>query len=174
MRQIASSITYLPCLDESCKNHLLTPDQWILLCFDDFSVTIIEFCLFLALGVFDVLAYTDKDVAVPFTWIESDPKLIANPQMVKLHSFDTKVSLEIKLFFIMISFWWIMTEYMVNYKLTWLLDYADTQGWHSGFVQEWWMGWTVEVALSFVNCLWISAPVSVTVNLLFTCSKIGC
>lgn len=43
-------------------------------------------------GVFDVLAYTDKDVAVPFTWIESDPKLIANPQMVKLHSFDTKVS----------------------------------------------------------------------------------
>jgi hypothetical protein len=75
-----------------------------LLCFDDFSVTIIEFCLFLALGVFDVLAYTDKDVAVPFTWIESDPKLIANPQMVKLHSFDTKVSLEIKLFFIMISF----------------------------------------------------------------------
>ncbi|MBA0823820.1 hypothetical protein Goarm_020523 [Gossypium armourianum] len=59
MRQIASSITYLPCLDEPC--------------------------------VFDVLAYTDTDVAVPFTWIESDPKLIANPQMVKLHSFDTKI-----------------------------------------------------------------------------------
>jgi mitotic spindle assembly checkpoint protein MAD2 len=48
--------------------------------------------LFVALGVFDVLAYTDKDVTVPFTWIESDPKLIANPQMVKLHSFDTKAS----------------------------------------------------------------------------------
>lgn len=47
-------------------------------------------CVFTA-GVFDVLAYTDTDVAVPFTWIESDPKLIANPQMVKLHSFDTKV-----------------------------------------------------------------------------------
>lgn len=45
----------------------------------------------MAVGVFDVLAYTDMDVAVPFTWIESDPKLIANPQMVKLHSFDTKV-----------------------------------------------------------------------------------
>ncbi|XP_073130315.1 mitotic spindle checkpoint protein MAD2 [Henckelia pumila] len=59
MRQIASSITYLPCFDETC--------------------------------VFDVLAYTDKDCAVPFTWIESDPKLIANPQMVKLHSFDTKI-----------------------------------------------------------------------------------
>ncbi|CAL8993868.1 hypothetical protein GBA52_003329 [Prunus armeniaca] len=60
MRQIASSITYLPCLDEAC--------------------------------VFDVLAYTDKDLAVPFTWVESDPKLIANPQIVKLHSFDTKAS----------------------------------------------------------------------------------
>ncbi|WVZ05498.1 hypothetical protein V8G54_018844 [Vigna mungo] len=46
---------------------------------------------YLLSGVFDVLAYTDKDVAVPFTWIESDPKLIANPQMVKLHSFDTKI-----------------------------------------------------------------------------------
>ncbi|CAD5324155.1 unnamed protein product [Arabidopsis thaliana] len=59
MRQVASSVTYLPCLDETC--------------------------------VFDVLAYTDTDVAVPFTWIESDPKLIANPQMVKLHGFDTKI-----------------------------------------------------------------------------------
>ena len=55
--------------------------------------------LFVALGVFDVLAYTDKDAAVPFTWIESDPKLIANPQMVKLHSFDTKVILQTQLFF---------------------------------------------------------------------------
>ncbi|CAM8999631.1 unnamed protein product [Rhodiola kirilowii] len=59
MRQIASSITYLPCLDEPC--------------------------------VFDVLAYTYADAAAPVTWIESDPKLIANPQMVKLHSFDTKI-----------------------------------------------------------------------------------
>ncbi|KAK1314728.1 Mitotic spindle checkpoint protein MAD2 [Acorus calamus] len=50
MRQIASSITYLPCLDKPYK-----------------------------------------DVAVPFTWIESDAKLIQNPQMVKLHSFDTKI-----------------------------------------------------------------------------------
>ena len=47
--------------------------------------------VFVVSGVFDVLAYTDKDLAVPFTWMESDPKLIANPQMVKLHSFDTKV-----------------------------------------------------------------------------------
>lgn len=48
-----------------------------------------------------MLAYTDKDVAVPFTWIESDAKLIKNPQMVKLHSFDTKVSFV--LFFIYFS-----------------------------------------------------------------------
>uniref|UniRef100_A0A251TF26 Putative HORMA domain, Mitotic spindle checkpoint protein Mad2 n=1 Tax=Helianthus annuus TaxID=4232 RepID=A0A251TF26_HELAN len=41
--------------------------------------------------IFDVLAYTDMDVTVPFTWTKSDPKLIANPQMVKLHSFDTKI-----------------------------------------------------------------------------------
>ncbi|KAK7850057.1 mitotic spindle checkpoint protein mad2 [Quercus suber] len=72
MRQIASSITYLPCLDEACKNHTSFPNYF-------------------NCGVFDVLAYTDKDIAVPFTWIESDPKLIANPQMVKLHSFDTKI-----------------------------------------------------------------------------------
>lgn len=59
MRQIASCITYLPCLDEAC--------------------------------VFDVLAYTDKDTNVPMAWVESDAKLINNPQMVKLHSFDTKI-----------------------------------------------------------------------------------
>ncbi|KAJ3696904.1 hypothetical protein LUZ61_000609 [Rhynchospora tenuis] len=59
MRQIASCITYLPCLDEAC--------------------------------VFDVLAYTDKDTTVPMAWVESDAKLINNPQMVKLHSFDTKI-----------------------------------------------------------------------------------
>ncbi|KAL9292750.1 Mitotic spindle checkpoint protein MAD2 [Arabidopsis thaliana] len=74
MRQVASSVTYLPCLDETCKN------QFIGTLSDHFETS-----------VFDVLAYTDTDVAVPFTWIESDPKLIANPQMVKLHGFDTKI-----------------------------------------------------------------------------------
>lgn len=37
------------------------------------------------------MAYTDKDTTVPIAWVESDAKLINNPQMVKLHSFDTKV-----------------------------------------------------------------------------------
>jgi mitotic spindle assembly checkpoint protein MAD2 len=59
MRQIASSITYLPCFDEPC--------------------------------IFDVLAYTDRDLSVPITWLESDAKLIKNPQVVKLHSFDTRI-----------------------------------------------------------------------------------
>jgi mitotic spindle assembly checkpoint protein MAD2 len=92
MRQIASSITYLPCLDEACKNHLLFPNDFNCV-LSVYSNQYLCLCLLFVLGVFDVLAYTDKDIAVPFTWIESDPKLIANPQMVKLHSFDTKVSL---------------------------------------------------------------------------------
>ncbi|KAK8526342.1 hypothetical protein V6N12_020815 [Hibiscus sabdariffa] len=89
MRQIASSITYLPCLDEpfSCPHtsfgHGSSSSA------GGFIVSLPLDVLFT--GVFDVLAYTDTDVAVPFTWIESDPKLIANPQMVKLHSFDTKI-----------------------------------------------------------------------------------
>jgi hypothetical protein len=38
-----------------------------------------------------VLAYTDKDATVPMTWADSDAKIIENPQVVKLRSFDTKV-----------------------------------------------------------------------------------
>lgn len=97
MRQIASSITYLPCLDETCKQ-LCTPMNlclWIFFFFWailSFQLNNVYSLFVVCAGVFDVLAYTDKDVGVPFTWIESDPKLIANPQMVKLHSFDTKVS----------------------------------------------------------------------------------
>ncbi|MCO5566995.1 hypothetical protein L7F22_020678 [Adiantum nelumboides] len=41
--------------------------------------------------IFDVLAYTDKDASVPFTWADSDAKIIENSQVVKLRSFDTKV-----------------------------------------------------------------------------------
>eukprot|EP00249_Psilotum_nudum_P000841 c12987_g1_i2 orf=166-822(+) len=40
---------------------------------------------------FDVLAYTDKDAMAPITWADSDAKMIKNSQVVKLHSFDTKV-----------------------------------------------------------------------------------
>ncbi|CAA6664165.1 unnamed protein product [Spirodela intermedia] len=53
MRQIASCVTYLPCV--RCTG------------------------------------LHGQGHARPFTWIESDAKLIKNPQMVKLHSFDTKI-----------------------------------------------------------------------------------
>uniref|UniRef100_A0A0E0DFE5 Mitotic spindle checkpoint protein MAD2 n=1 Tax=Oryza meridionalis TaxID=40149 RepID=A0A0E0DFE5_9ORYZ len=83
MRQVASCITYLPCLDEPLfTTSALPPNSSQLIRIRG----LIDFA-----GIFDVLAYTDMDVAVPFTWVESDAKLIENPQMVKLHSFDTKI-----------------------------------------------------------------------------------
>jgi mitotic spindle assembly checkpoint protein MAD2 len=40
---------------------------------------------------FNVLAYTDKNVIVPSTWEDSDPKLITkNAEQVKLKSFSTQ------------------------------------------------------------------------------------
>lgn len=38
---------------------------------------------------FNVLAYTDKDANVPATWSDSDPRIIRNPQVVKLTPFST-------------------------------------------------------------------------------------
>ncbi|KAJ0478091.1 putative mitotic spindle checkpoint protein Mad2 [Helianthus annuus] len=79
MRQIASSIT--------C-HALMNPvriNTFVILRFFFFLLVLVE------AGIFDVLAYNDMDVAIPFTWTESDPKLIANTHMVKLHSFDTKI-----------------------------------------------------------------------------------
>lgn len=58
-------------------------------------------------GIFDVLAYTDKEAEVPITWIESDAKLIENPQMVKLHSFDTKVVIILILLINCTAVWYI-------------------------------------------------------------------
>ncbi|ETW09018.1 hypothetical protein, variant [Aphanomyces invadans] len=40
---------------------------------------------------FDLLVYTDKDVHVPQTWEESDPRLVENSVEVRLRSFTTKV-----------------------------------------------------------------------------------
>ncbi|CAN6876034.1 unnamed protein product, partial [Brassica oleracea var. botrytis] len=54
----------------------------------EIMITLLEFRFH---NVCLMYTYTDTDVAVPFTWVESDPKLIANPQMVKLHAFDTKI-----------------------------------------------------------------------------------
>eukprot|EP01114_Cavostelium_apophysatum_P022627 TRINITY_DN8250_c0_g1_i1.p1 TRINITY_DN8250_c0_g1~~TRINITY_DN8250_c0_g1_i1.p1 ORF type:complete len:201 (+),score=35.65 TRINITY_DN8250_c0_g1_i1:157-759(+) len=59
IRQITSSVSFLPLLEEPCT--------------------------------FDLLVYTDADVAVPQAWEESDPKYIADSQEVRLRSFTTTV-----------------------------------------------------------------------------------
>jgi len=40
---------------------------------------------------FDLLVYTDNKVTTPLAWEESDPKYIANSQVVRLRSFSTKI-----------------------------------------------------------------------------------
>jgi len=40
---------------------------------------------------FDLLVYTDNKATTPLAWEESDPKYIANSQVVKLRSFSTKI-----------------------------------------------------------------------------------
>ncbi len=40
---------------------------------------------------FDLLVYTDKDVMVPATWEDSDPRLIQHAEEVRLRSVNTKV-----------------------------------------------------------------------------------
>jgi len=41
---------------------------------------------------FELLVHTTKDTITPLRWVESDPRLISNPEQVKLQSFNTKVS----------------------------------------------------------------------------------
>ena len=60
IRQIASSVAFLPLIRERCS--------------------------------FDLLVYTDKEVFVPSTWEDSDPRYIANAEEVRLRSMSTKVS----------------------------------------------------------------------------------
>jgi mitotic spindle assembly checkpoint protein MAD2 len=38
---------------------------------------------------FNILAYTNKNAAVPLEWIDSDPKMIRSPELVKLRDLDT-------------------------------------------------------------------------------------
>ena len=42
-------------------------------------------------GTFDLLVYTDKDIAVPGEWEDSDPRYISTSSEVRLRSFTTKV-----------------------------------------------------------------------------------
>jgi len=39
---------------------------------------------------FDILLYTDSELAVPLSWEETDPQYIKNAESVRLRSFDTK------------------------------------------------------------------------------------
>jgi mitotic spindle assembly checkpoint protein MAD2 len=39
--------------------------------------------IFFDAGIFDVLAYTDRDLSVPITWLENDAKLIESLQVGK-------------------------------------------------------------------------------------------
>ncbi len=58
MRQITSSVSFLPLLDFPCS--------------------------------FDLLVYTNADIAVPSAWEESDPRHLDKANQVKLRSFTTK------------------------------------------------------------------------------------
>lgn len=44
---------------------------------------------------FDLLVYADNKVTTPLAWEESDPKYIANSQVVRLRSFSTKVRVHV-------------------------------------------------------------------------------
>merc|ERR1712207_39252 len=59
IRQITSSVTFLPLLEVPCS--------------------------------FDILVHTDAECAVPKLWKESAAKKIANSEMVRLRSFNTKI-----------------------------------------------------------------------------------
>ena len=43
------------------------------------------------LGAFDLLAYTNRDQDIPDSWEESQARIIANSQEVRLRSFSTTV-----------------------------------------------------------------------------------
>jgi mitotic spindle assembly checkpoint protein MAD2 len=98
MKQITSTTTFLPILDEECESAVATLFQpntavrtWSILDRTDTDV----------IGTFTLLAYTnDSDVAIPATWDDADPHLIdrGKVEQVRLRSFSTNVhSLEVGL-----------------------------------------------------------------------------
>ncbi|KAL1411337.1 Mitotic spindle checkpoint component mad2 [Vanrija albida] len=75
MKQITSSVTFLPILDEECEYRAVGAT--------------------LTTGTFTILAYTNDspDVAIPQTWGDADPHLIdrGKVEQVRLRSFTTNV-----------------------------------------------------------------------------------
>jgi len=86
MKQITSSVTFLPILEEPCERL-----RWL----KSMQKTDNE------IGTFTLLAYTNNspDVAIPTTWDDADPHLIdrGKVEQVRLRSFSTNVhSLEVR------------------------------------------------------------------------------
>lgn len=93
MKQITSSVTFLPILEEQCESGFPTFNQR-----QPRSRTGADY----GTGTFTLLAYTNEsgDVAVPATWGDADPHLIdkGKVEQVRLRSFSTNVhSLEVSL-----------------------------------------------------------------------------
>ena len=61
--------------------------------YGNFNCNQLFVCLFVLLfsGAFDLLAYTNRDQEIPETWEESQARIIANSQEVRLRSFSTSV-----------------------------------------------------------------------------------
>ncbi|KAJ1673986.1 Mitotic spindle checkpoint component mad2, partial [Spiromyces aspiralis] len=57
MKQIVSTVTFLPSINEKCT--------------------------------FNILVYTDRNIEVPTTWVDSDPHHVKNSEQVRLRSFST-------------------------------------------------------------------------------------
>ena len=51
----------------------------------------VSFFNYLLSGAFDLLAYTNRDQEIPDSWEESQARIIANSQEVRLRSFSTTV-----------------------------------------------------------------------------------
>ena len=91
IRQITASVTFLPLLQDKCECHFeLVCWQWT--CCSAAVVACSATQPVLLAGTIDLLAYTDKENAVPLDWEDSDPRYISNAADVKLRAFSTKVS----------------------------------------------------------------------------------
>lgn len=98
MKQITSSVTFLPILDEECEcttSWAAAQDQARRIKLDGRPHFHIEPPSLTPTGTFTILAYTDDapDTAIPSTWDDADPHLIdrGKVEQVRLRSFTTNV-----------------------------------------------------------------------------------
>jgi mitotic spindle assembly checkpoint protein MAD2 len=97
MKQITSSVTFLPMLDEPCQSTPASPSNVSVVCLQSRpSLTGTFHC---DAGTFNILAYTStsdaagEDAPVPEQWAPSDAHLIdpSKVEQVRLRSFSTNV-----------------------------------------------------------------------------------